>query len=198
MTCPRAGFTLIESSVALLLLAMTTLLALDLFHLAGRALNQQPASAETTRLLELVRGRIAGAYPAWVADGPALPHVDFLGSDHLIELIGPAPEALSPGAIARWRLALVPGPGGTERLEISVRGAPAEALPLVGHASSFAYFGQTDPAAPPAWHAAWQSQSAMPLLVRLQLGTLPEILVHPLLSPREDCAGTGRGCAPTR
>ena len=188
------GFTLIETSVALLLLGMSALLALDLFTLAGHALREPAPSVETVRMLELVRGRIEGAYPAWVADGPALPHVDFVGADRLIEMIGPAPQALRPGGLERWRLALVAGPGGTDRLEISVRGAPAESVPLGEHGAGFAYFGQIGPAAAPGWHDSWQNQPTLPLLVRLRPGAMPELVAHPLLAPEAGCRATDKSC----
>ena len=198
MTRARPGFTFIETAVALLLLGMSALLALDLFNLAGRALRQQPPPAETIRMLELVRGRIEGAYPAWVVDGPALPHVDFVGDARLIELTGPAPEALTPGGLAHWRLALVAGPGGTDRLEISVRGVPADSVPLGGHGAGFAYFGQADPAAAPAWHDTWRNQPALPRLVRLRPGALPDLVAHPLLAPEAGCRATDKFCGRAR
>ena len=198
----RAGFTLVETLVALTLLAMIGLLGLNLVQAASLGWRRAPTNlVEHARILATVRAPIAHATPVWLDRGPGAPHVDFSGSAETLELLAPAPAAFAPGGLARWRLAFQPAGEHERALRIAVWPREGAATPvdaslalphLVGGA--FAYFGRKDQAPAPGWSDDWRGQPRLPDLVRLHLEFPADaaalsgvVLIHPMIQAVAGC-----------
>ena len=71
-----------------------------------------------------------------------------------------------------------------------------EAQMLMGDFSfTFSYFGSPRQSVEPAWFATWESEKALPDLVRLQIlegaaTAWPPIIVHPMINAEYACIGT--------
>ncbi|MCF4164786.1 prepilin-type N-terminal cleavage/methylation domain-containing protein [Zavarzinia compransoris] len=197
MTRDRAsrqrGVSLVESLVALALLAFLSLLMLQGVAsgslLVGGAMRRT-ATAETIEGAQaLLRQRITRAWPATRYDqGP--PVADFGGDDRNLTFWAPPPEAGGPGPMRRYHLEIAGGdlvlsgrPGLARRdatPEVLLRGVRRLAIAYLDDAGE--------------WRRDWAGQARPPRLVRIEVEFpagdgrwWPALLVHPVTTVDVDC-----------
>ncbi|MGC8475131.1 MAG: prepilin-type N-terminal cleavage/methylation domain-containing protein [Acetobacteraceae bacterium] len=172
MTARAAGFTLIETLVALTVLA---LLSVVLFGGLRAAQRMQDAGAARARELRdiaamhmILRGLIGDAAPARRAR-----QIAFVGAPERLSFIAPMPAPLGLAGTQRFSLGLV-GQGRAGRLLLTFApldgdGPASRSLLLRGvRGIALRYF--VAPAGRPArWRRRWAAGPVLPLLVRLQL-----------------------------
>lgn len=168
------GFTLLETLVAVLLLAFLSLAIATALRLglAFPALNDPAdrigavAAAQNFLRREL---SAALALPAAQWDGVA-----FAGSAQAVEFVAPMPaRAAAPGLnevtlylrnrelTLKWRRLDAPVP--------KAKATSEKALLKEVAGIGIAYWGSVDGVEDPAWHENWQKAKALPLLVRLRV-----------------------------
>jgi general secretion pathway protein J len=204
-----AGFTLIELTVALVLLALIASVLYGSLSLAGESWNRGEAKSQQTgemRLTEdFLRRTLASQHPLRfhkVVEQPLY----FLGTSDSLSYAAALPGRAG-GGMYYFRVS-VAGDGNTSRLMLSrvIPDYAAQQLPDFGSAASsvladaiasvrFGYFGRDPGAADsvtPTWRERWDDPQRLPDLIRIDVAPLvgapwPTLIVEPRLAPEVGC-----------
>jgi Tfp pilus assembly protein PilV len=182
---PKAGVTLMETMVALLIMAMVAVLLSSGLGGTARSFNRSDdAAAAIDQALARndLRNWLEHALPS---PAPGDQHPLFLGSASEITFLTVPPSAsFWPGLATQVDLDTTPtvtvqGLSQEDREERrqSLAIAPTEAR------LSFRYWGQISLDAAPAWHNNWPASAGIPILVRIDFQglarPLPPMIVRP-------------------
>jgi general secretion pathway protein J len=205
------GFTLVELTIALVLMAGIAALLYGALSLAartwdgGEAKMQQVTDLRTTQTY--LRAQIATQYPQRLWKVAGLPLL-FAGERDEIRYAAVLPSRVAAGGVYYFRVALVRN--GDRSLLVQERVVPdVNALeePEFGEAERsvlaegiaelrIAYFGRAPDAADteaPTWLDRWDDKQSLPLLVRIDVKPekgvpWPTLVVQPRRSPEAGCS----------
>ena len=204
-----AGFTLIELTVALVLLALIASVLYGSLSLAGESWNRGEAKSQQTAEMRLtedfLRRTLASQHPLRfhkVVEQPLY----FLGASDSLAYAAALPGRVG-GGMYYFRLS-VAGDANNSRLMLSrvIPDYAAQQLPDFGNAASsvladaiakvrFGYFGRDPGAADsvtPTWRERWDDPQRLPDLIRVDVAPLvgapwPTLIVEPRLAPEVGC-----------
>ena len=211
-----AGFTLLELSIALVLLALMGAVLYGALGFAGTSWDKGEAKVDATsgmRLAqEFMRAQLEQQHPLRmrkVAEFPLL----FLGDRNEIRYAAALPSRVAAGGIWYYRLSVgddVRGPLVLERMVPDVNGTRVpdfndaeKSIIVTGIAEiRFAYYGRdggSGNADEPSWRDRWDNAQRLPLLVRIDVipkqgPAWPTLVVAPRNAPEAGC----RAFDPTR
>ena len=211
-----AGFTLLELSIALVLLALMGAVLYGALGFAGTSWDKGEAKVDATsgmRLAqEFIRAQLEQQHPLRmrkVAEFPLL----FLGDRNEIRYAAALPSRVAAGGIWYYRLSVgddVRGPLVLERMVPDVNGTRVpdfndaeKSIIVTGIAEiRFAYYGRdggSSNADEPSWRDRWDNAQRLPLLVRIDVipkqgPAWPTLVVAPRNAPEAGC----RAFDPTR
>lgn len=211
-----AGFTLLELSIALVLLALMGAVLYGALGFAGTSWDKGEAKVDATsgmRLAqEFMRAQLEQQHPLRmrkVAEFPLL----FLGDRNEIRYAAALPSRVAAGGIWYYRLTVgddVRGPLVLERMVPDVNGTRVpdfndaeKSIIVTGIAEiRFAYYGRdggSSNADEPSWRDRWDNAQRLPLLVRIDVipkqgPAWPTLVVAPRNAPEAGC----RAFDPTR
>ncbi len=196
-----AGFTLIELLIALTLVGLLSVVLVGGLRFGTRVWETGHERSESFAEIEAVHGFLRRQLSqARMSDqstrSPDLP-ADFLGSGDRVRFTGTLSAYVGTGGLYRFELAPIEHPDGTS-LELvwqiyrpdrsewfddsSTRRVLLEGIEAV----RLRYFGTPEGDEESEWHEAWDSQTALPSLVRLELDfpsddgrSWPELTVAP-------------------
>lgn len=206
---PDAGFTLVELTIALVLLALIASLLYGSLSLAGNSWNRGEAKVQQTdemRLTEtFLRRTLSAQHPLRfqkVVDKPMY----FLGLRDSLAYAAAMPGRAG-GGMYYFRVAVVPN-GDSSRLTLSrvipdfaalrlpeFDGADYSVLAAGIATVQFGYFGR-DPgsadAVTPTWRDRWDDPQRLPDLIRVDVtptqgAAWPTLIVEPRISPETGC-----------
>jgi general secretion pathway protein J len=183
------GFTLVETMVALALLAGLGLLLAGLMRTAGEAWQRSRGISEETALREGLRlaldRQLGQAQPVPASADPRDARIDFLGEPDAVSFLGPLPEAIAPGILGRQQLAVLASalvlawqlPGDT---------APRAVLPVLEgvQALTLRYWAPPAPDDPGGWRTEWRDRSRLPGLVAIEIARRRAAPLAFLVAPR--------------
>lgn len=179
----EAGVTLIESLVALAILAMSATLLLGGLTTTGRFTRDMAASeraaSEVMAAQIILRQRIEAMRPVAFLTG-SRPMMDLYGTDRRFDFYSVPPQGDPVGGVQRYRLMmagsgdlmLFHAPELSERIDLAasevIGWTPSR---LIGGATSatFAYYGATRTDPERRWRTVWGSESRLPELVRVRV-----------------------------
>lgn len=211
-----AGFTLLELSIALVLLALMGAVLYGALGFAGTSWDKGEAKVDATsgmRLAqEFMRAQLEQQHPLRmrkVAEFPLL----FFGDRNEIRYAAALPARVAAGGIWYYRLSVgddVRGPLVLERMVPDVNGTRVpdfndaeKSIIVTGIAEiRFAYYGRdggSSNADEPSWRDRWDNAQRLPLLVRIDVipkqgPAWPTLVVAPRNAPEAGC----RAFDPTR
>jgi len=211
-----AGFTLLELSIALVLLALMGAVLYGALGFAGTSWDKGEAKVDATsgmRLAqEFMRAQLEQQHPLRmrkVAEFPLL----FLGDRNEIRYAAALPSRVAAGGIWYYRLSVgddARGPLVLERMVPDVNGTRVpdfsdaeKSIIVTGIAEiRFAYYGRdggSSNADEPSWRDRWDNAQRLPLLVRIDVipkqgAAWPTLVVAPRNAPEAGC----RAFDPTR
>lgn len=176
----QAGFTLVETLVAVTLLSLLTITLTAALRFGidawARGAAHSDGLSRTLAVQGLLRDIVGQAYPYFMSADPTRPFVDFDGTSETLALLAPAPIALGVTGWSRFRLSVARSKGLSDLILASqpeLADAPSANQTktlLTGTASiAFAYFGQSRSETGARWHDRWSGQAALPQLVRIQV-----------------------------
>jgi len=206
-----AGFTLVETLVSLALMALLAMMLATGMHTGRRAwesLESQAARGQSVAQVQsLLRTRLERAFPAIRYDA-SRPYVEFAGATDRVQFLAPPPDASAPAALDRYTLAMTTG-GNLVLASASTLLARVDRAAGAGERTriwtdrlllsridgfELAYFGSAAPDYQRRWRSRWQSEPALPELVRLRVrfaGTdrrnWPDLIVHPAATLDSGC-----------
>ena len=179
ISSPMAGFTLVETMVALALLAALGLLLAGAMRTGGEAWQRSRRLSEETALrdgLRLALDRQLGqAQPVPASPDLRDERLDFLGEPDAVTFLAPLPEAIlsagmGPGVIVRQRLAVLASvlvlawqlPGDAE---------PRAVLPVLEGVAGLGlrYWAPPSPEEPGGWRTDWRDRTRLPGLVAIEV-----------------------------
>lgn len=182
---PKSGITLMETMVALLIMAMVAMLLSSGLGGTARSFSR---STEITAAVEnaLARRELRQWFEqALIAPAPGDTRVLLQGSStELAFLTAPASANFWPGSALLVELSSAPlisaqglSPDTRDELTTSLTIAPPEAQ------LSFRYWGQLTAEAPLAWHDTWPASAGLPGLVRIDFVGLSRPLPPMIMQP---------------
>jgi general secretion pathway protein J len=206
------GFTLVELTIALVLMAAIAALLYGSLSLAartwdgGEAKMQQTADLRTTQTY--LRAQIAAEYPQRMLKMAGFPLL-FAGERDEMRYAAALPPRVIEGGVYYFRLAVVrngdrsllvqermiPDVNALEPLEFR---DPERSILAEGIAElRIAYFGRPADAADsvaPSWLDRWDDTQRLPTLIRIDVkpekgAAWPTLVVEPRRSPEAGCAG---------
>jgi general secretion pathway protein J len=205
------GFTLVELTIALVLMAAIAALLYGSLSLAartwdgGEAKMQQVSDLRTTQTY--LRAQISAQYPQRLWKVAGLPLL-FGGEQNEIRYAAVLPTRVAEGGVYYFRIAIVRN--GDRSLLVQERVIPdinALQEPEFGDAQRsvlaegiaelrIAYFGRAPDAAEteaPTWRERWDDKQRLPLLVRIDVkpekgAAWPTLVVEPRRSPEAGCS----------
>ncbi|MBL6854207.1 MAG: prepilin-type N-terminal cleavage/methylation domain-containing protein [Alphaproteobacteria bacterium] len=169
-TSHEAGFTLVELLVAMTLLGFVSILLFGGLRLGTRVWERTETGFQGDRALhgveEAIADAVGHAYPRLIHRSATTSEIAFSGSPSSIALTAQTGDA----GVAEVVITADQGAGSltvASRSEIS--GATAATTTVFAGVASatFSYFGTTAGDNEPRWHDTWQSQRALPRLVRI-------------------------------
>ena len=188
-----AGFTLVESLAALVIVGLLGLLiSVGASRAAMWAMRPDPASRWTSieAAQDFLRGRLERGFP-YVGVLTSPPQIDFDGLADKADFVAPAAAAKGPDALWRYHLALDPNGDlvlyGRNDLAIDQqRYSDRQVLMRGVGALSLAYFGPAPPDGSAGWRDRWSGQPTLPWLVRVRVDfppgdprRWPDLIVRP-------------------
>jgi general secretion pathway protein J len=203
----QAGFTLLEALVAVTLLSLLSLALTRSLRFGvdawARGSSHSDQLSRTTVVQGLLRRVVGETYPYFVSNGPTRMYVDFEGTSESLALLASAPVVLGGAGRSRFRLSLAKHDGlsdlvMTSQAELAPPDAPSaiEKKTLLAGTTfvEFAYFGRWRSEANAQWHDRWTGQSALPQLVRIQVGfpegdtpLWPDLVIAPRIAVDIGC-----------
>jgi general secretion pathway protein J len=145
----------------------------------------------------MLRDRVEQIYPATRYD-KSPPYIDFSGAASRMTFLANPPEAQRPGALRRYTLG-VNTKGQLVLLEVSdvaPQGTrPAVRVLLEGvRQLDVAYFGATAPDNTRGWRQEWDSEAALPEIIRIRLAfepgdrrLWPDLIIRPRTTIDTEC-----------
>ena len=197
---PDAGFTLLETLVALAVLGLLTVFLLQGLRIGSRYLQTATSRAEPANAIgtvqDLLRRMLEETYPA-LSYGDAGPQPVFDGRPDRLTFTTMIPPQLGRDGYYRVDLVLS---GGHLQIRwqpergqsVAFQGDDARGpYNLLDHVATLRlqYFGATSPQDSPGWTDHWRSFSRSPTLLRMDVGfTKDQVVAWPSLvvSPRVD------------
>lgn len=178
-----AGFTLLELLIALTLLGLLMLILLGGLRFSVQAWHRSQTRSDQITTLHsagaAIERLLAQAQPAYAAQDPTDPTIDFAGSADAVTLVAPLPDAIDPGILARQHLGLAPTATGlalvlTWRLDLPGPDAappPATTAILLDDVRSLRlrYWGAVQPNTAETWQDRWQGLSRLPKLISVEI-----------------------------
>ena len=180
-----AGFTLVETLVAMTLLGLVSLVLAGSLRLGGRAWDATEATvtaaAEVRAAQQLLRRSIEQAQPVVLPLSDGRSAVAFGGERTAMALVAPMPGHVGFGAFDSLRFEVAEEKGRRDLVAVWDRFGAAEGIRAFGPSARrivllkgiadlrLAYFGSEQPDAPPAWREAWTARPALPALVGVEV-----------------------------
>jgi general secretion pathway protein J len=205
----NAGFTLIELTVALVLLALIASVLYGSLSLAGDSWNRGEAKTQRTSEMrssqDFLRRTLTTQHPLRFRKVPEQP-LYFLGTRDSLAYAAALPGRAG-GGMYYFRLA-VAGDSDNSRLTLArvIPDYAAQTLPDFGSADStvladgigsvrFGYFGRDPGSADsvlPTWRDRWDDPQRLPDLIRVDVTPVnatpwPTLIVEPRISPEAGC-----------
>lgn len=208
----EAGFTLLETVVAMTLLAVLMLALSGSIGFVGRTWDKGWRNSERSGALAQVessmRQLIERSFPA-VTQLQGKERFVFKGDAHNLRLVSYETAGRTPpgyqvseviSAVADGTSRLIyrrqtfsdQGPGQST----ATPGRRDEATLLTGNTTlNISYFGTLQPSTPPAWHSDWDSEKRLPDLIRMQIleGSMqawPTFVIRPMVTTDYACIET--------
>ena len=207
--CAR-GFTLLELTIALVLLALMSAVMFGSLSFAGRSWDGGEAKAaqvsEMRQTEQFLRSQLASQYPLRARKVAEFP-LYFVGAVDEIRYAAALPSRVAEGGIYYFRLAVVregdksrltqerviPDPEATG--DIDFRDAERAVLAEGIGGLKIGYFGRDSGAAEadaPTWRDRWDDKQRLPLLVRVDVTPQqglpwPQLIVLPMHAPEVGC-----------
>jgi len=222
MRLPRqAGFTLIEVTMALMLLAVMLSMLFAGLRTAARAWDAGSARGDRADQLALattfLRRELSAAFP-WRFKDSTLVRRAFEGDSESVRFVSMRPAELDGGGLAFVSFAFERGSGREPgrlvmRRALAVAAEPdftpldaAKSFVLLEDVESvrFGYYGSETDAQPLEWFDRWKFPQRLPTHVRLSArlasGELPDLVVAMRIAEESGCieASFQRNCVPRR
>jgi general secretion pathway protein J len=216
--CPGAGagFTLVELTVALVLLSLIAAITFGSLSFAGRSWdggeNKATQVNEMRQSEEFLRGQLASQFPLRAKKALEFP-LRFSGARDEIRYAAALPSRVAEGGVYYFRLAVVrdgdksrlvqerviPDPASTDEPEFrdAGRSVLAEGISEL----RISYFGRDAGAADadaPTWRDKWDDKQRLPQLVRIEVipakgAPWPPLVVEPRHAPEVGCRAWDQG-----
>jgi len=207
--CER-GFTLLELTIALMLLALMAAVLVGSVRLAARSWDGGEAKAgqvaEMRQTGEFLRAQLSAEFPLRIRKAVGLPLM-FGGERNELRYAAALPTRVAEGGVYYFRLAVardgdksqlvldrvIPEPDVTT--EPSFDGADRSVLAAGIRDVTIGYFGRSAGATfdeTPTWRDRWEDRDRLPVLVRIDVTpesgpTWPQIVVEPRPAPEAGC-----------
>lgn len=206
----QRGFTLLELTIALTLLALMSAVLFGALRLAGRSTDSGEARAEASASMRLtqnfLRTNLEAQHPLRMRKILEWPLV-FRGSRNELRYASDLPPRVAGGGIWYYRLFVRSEDARSPlTLERMVPDLAAEALPEFTNADrsvladdirevTFAYYGRDADAAinaEPTWRDRWDDTQQLPLVIRIDVtprhgAAWPTLYVTPREAPEAGC-----------
>jgi general secretion pathway protein J len=205
-----AGFTLLELTIALTLLALLSAVLFGSLRLAGRSTDSGEAKAEVSSSMRLaqdfLRTNLEAQHPLRMRKMVEWPLL-FRGAKNELRYASDLPPRVAGGGIWYYRLAVRSEDARSPlTLERVVPDLAADALPEFANADrsvladgivelTLGYFGRDPdslPAVAPTWRDHWDDGQQLPLLIRIDVKpkvgpAWPTLYVTPRTGPEAGC-----------
>ena len=202
----QRGFTLLETIVALTLLALMLAVLSGSIRFAGQSRDAAAAkidSIDNMRIAQdFLRQTLAQAHPKRWLKVVGRPFV-FRGERDELSMAAPLTARVGVGGLFLLKLSLVDAEKGKGKNLVMARAFPepdAQEMPDFSSAETtvlaenlaeleFAYLGRDDPASDPTWRDDWKEGATMPEAVRVRIrpahgSAWPELVVPLRVVPR--------------
>jgi len=206
-----AGFTLLELTIALVLLALMAAMMFGSLSFAGRSWDGGEAKAaqvnEMRQTEEFLRGQLGSQFPLRAKKVAEFP-LRFAGERNEMRYASALPSRVAEGGVYYFRLAVVregdksllvqdrviPEPGALDEPDFrdALRSVLAEGIAEL----KISYFGRDPGAADadaPSWRDKWDDKQRLPLLVRIDVvpekgrPAWPQLVVETRHAPEAGC-----------
>ena len=201
------GFTLMELLVAVVLLALLSVILTGSLRFGFRAWARGTDHAERVDQIVLVqdflRRTIGDVYPFFLTTDPTRGggHVDFAGTAQHLGFLASAPLALGGRGRARFELSVVKDARHSDFVVTSIPEladstvAPSRKVLMSDvEAIEISYFGKPRSDKSAAWHEAWVEEAALPQLVRIRVRlsagatrSWPDLVIAPRITADVGC-----------
>ena len=201
------GFTLMELLVAVVLLALLSVILTGSLRFGFRAWARGTDHAERVDQIVLVqdflRRTIGDVYPFFLTTDPTRGggHVDFAGTAQHLSFLASAPIALGGRGRARFELSVVKDARHSDFVVTSIPEladstvAPSRKVLMSDvEAIEISYFGKPRSDKSAAWHEAWVEEAALPQLVRIRVRlpagatrSWPDLVIAPRITADVGC-----------
>jgi prepilin-type N-terminal cleavage/methylation domain-containing protein len=216
-----AGFTLLETVIALTLLAVMLALLFGGLRTGARAWEAGSERGDRADQMLLassfVRKELTATFP-WRFRDPLAVKIAFLGAPEAVRFVSMRPADIGGGGLAFVSLAFEAGRGGAggrlvmRRVPAAFDAADFSAIDAADGftlldgvtAARFWYYGSENDVITPSWSDRWEFRQRMPTHVRIELslaqGRLPDVIVALRLGEEAGCPETAfqRNCMPRR
>jgi general secretion pathway protein J len=211
-----AGFTLVELTIALVLLSLIAAVMFGSLSFAGRSWDAGEAKAmqvsEMRQAEEFLRGQLSSQFPLRAKKALEFP-LRFAGARDEIRFAAALPARVAEGGVYYFRLAVVregdrsrlvqerviPDPAGTDEPDFrdAGRSVLAEGIAEI----RISYFGRdagANDADAPTWRDRWDDKQRLPQLVRIDVVPekglpWPPLVVEPRHAPEVGCRAWDQG-----
>jgi len=206
----QGGFTLLELTIALVLMALLSAMMFGSLSFAGRSWDGGEAKAaqvsEMRQAEQFLRGQLASQYPLRARKVVEFP-LFFVGAVDEIRYAAALPSRVAEGGVYFFRLAVasegdksrlvqervIPDPDTTG--DVDFRDAERAVLAENVRELKIGYYGRDANAADgdaPTWRDRWEDHQHLPLLVRIDVtlrsgSPWPQLVIEPRHAPEVGC-----------
>jgi general secretion pathway protein J len=204
------GFTLLELTIALVLLALMSAMMFGSLSFAGRSWDGGEAKAtqvnEMRQTEEFLRAQLGSQYPLRIKKVGEFP-LQFVGEHDELRFAAALPSRVAEGGVYFFRLAVVREDDKSRLVQYRVIPDPAATAPPDFHDASrsvladgiaelrISYFGRDAGAVAtdaPTWRDRWDDPQQLPMLVRIEVmpekgPPWPQLVVEPRPAPEAGC-----------